>query len=68
MSKTQVILLTSGSDELKEKIVTDGPIVLPGTPAVVLSLPPTIIAETGRVSLRQAVVESIDRRQSMHAV
>jgi hypothetical protein len=60
MTKTQLILVTSGSDELKEKIVADGPIVLPGTPAVALSLPPRIIAETGRVHLRQTVVETIE--------
>ncbi len=62
MSKTQLILLTSGSDELKKKLAKDGPIVLPGTPAVVLSFPPKITAETGRVHLRQTVVDIIEKR------
>jgi len=44
MTKTQLILLTSGSDELKEKIVKDGPIVLPNAPAVAVSLRPKIRA------------------------
>jgi hypothetical protein len=61
MTKTQLILLTGGSSELKEKIVKDGPITLSSTPAVVLSLPPKITAETGRVQLRKTVVESIER-------
>ena len=62
MTKTQLILLTRGSDDLREKIVKDGPIVLPGTPTAVLSFPPKIIAETGRVHLRQTVVERIERK------
>jgi hypothetical protein len=61
MTKTQLIFLVNCSDELKERIVKDGPIVLPGNPAVVLSLPPQIAAEAGRVHLRQTVVESIER-------
>jgi hypothetical protein len=61
MTKTQLILLTSGSSELKEKIVKDGPITLSSTPAVVLSLPPKITAETGQVQLRKTVVESVER-------
>lgn len=61
MTKTQLILLTSGSSELKEKIVRDGPIPLSSVPAVVLSLPPKITAEAGRVQLRKTVVESIER-------
>jgi hypothetical protein len=61
MTKMQLILLTSGSDELKGKIAKDGPIVLPGTPSVALSLPPKITADAGRVQLRKGVVESIER-------
>jgi hypothetical protein len=61
MTKTQLILLNGGSDGLKAKIAKDGPIALPGTPPVVLSLPPRITAEAGLVRLREAVVESIAR-------
>jgi hypothetical protein len=61
MTTTQLILLTSVSSELKEKIVKDGPIMLSDGPAVVLSLPPKITAAIGRVRLRKTVVESIER-------
>jgi hypothetical protein len=60
MTKTQLILLESGSTELKAKIATGGPLVLSGTPSVVLSLPPKITPETGRVPLRKEVVEGIE--------
>jgi hypothetical protein len=47
---------------LKEKIAKDGPIVLRGTPPVVLTLPTKITAEGGRVQLRKTVVESIEKK------
>ncbi len=62
MIKTQLLLLTSASDELREKIAKEGPIVLEGTPAVVLFFSPKITAETGRVHLRKTVVESIEKK------
>ena len=61
MTKTQLILLTSCSDELKETIATGGPIMFPGTLAVALSLPPKIDAEAGRVPMRKTVVERIEK-------
>src|SRR5277367_4266953 len=61
MIKTQLILLKSSSDELKKRIATGGPIALPGAPSIVLSLPPKIAHEAGRVPLRRAVVEDIER-------
>jgi hypothetical protein len=61
MTKTQLILLTSCSDELKETIVKDGPIMFPCTLAVALSLPPKIAAEAGRVPLRKTVIERIEK-------
>src|SRR5271157_4080657 len=61
MTKTQLVLLKSGSDKLKQKIAAGGPIVLCGTPSVVLSSPPKITPETGRVPLRKEVVEDIEK-------
>jgi hypothetical protein len=61
MTKTQLILVTSCSDELKETIAKSGPIMFPGTFAVALSLPPKIAAEAGRVPLRKTVIEKIEK-------
>ena len=63
MTKTQLVLLISGSDKLKQKIATGGPIVLCGTPSVVLSSPPKIAPETGRVACEKGLLKTSRRAQ-----
>jgi hypothetical protein len=61
MTKTQLILLQSGSDDLRQKLATEGSIALFDTPTVVLALPPKIVSDAGRVHLRNGVVDDINR-------
>ena len=61
MTKTLLILLQSACDDLKKKIVQEGPIALRGTASVILAPPPKLLSDAGRVHLRRGVIEVIER-------